>query len=194
MQGLRVLLGSNSPRRRELLAAAGVDFEVRVVPDVDESYPEWMPVREVAEYLACKKAEAYMQDLGDDELLITADTVVLLDGKVLGKPEGYEEAVQMLKELSGKTHEVLTGVCMTMKEKRMSFTEVSSVRFSQLSDREIEFYVERYRPYDKAGAYGIQEWIGYIGAECVSGSFYNIMGLPTQRVYQELKRFGCFRV
>ena len=182
----RVILASNSPRRKELLSGLGVDYEVRTLPDVDESYPAGLQGGDIPLYIAREKAEAYRPMLQPDELMITADTIVWLDGKVLGKPGDKDEALQMLRSLSGHTHEVFTGVCITTKEWQRSFTACTEVRFSPLSEDEITYYVDKYLPMDKAGAYGVQEWIGYVGVEYISGSYYNIMGLPVQRLYREL--------
>ncbi|MDL2255916.1 Maf-like protein [Parabacteroides sp. OttesenSCG-928-K15] len=185
----KIVLASNSPRRKELLKGLNLDFEVRIIPDIDESYPEEMPPEEIAGFVAQKKAGAYLSVLAEEELLITADTIVSLCGKILGKPTDRDDAIGMLQQLSGKEHEVITGVCIYTCRKNVSFTVTSSVRFAALTDEEISYYVDNYRPYDKAGAYGIQEWIGYIAVEAIHGSFYNVMGLPIQRLYQELKAF-----
>lgn len=185
----KIILASNSPRRKELLGGLNLDFEVRIIPDIDESYPEEMPVEAIAGYVAQKKAEAYLPTLADEELLITADTIVSLGGTILGKPADREDAIRMLGELSGRQHEVITGVCVYTREKQLTFSVTSAVRFGTLTEEEITYYVDNYRPYDKAGAYGIQEWIGYIAVEAIQGSFYNVMGLPIQRLYQELKNF-----
>ncbi|MDH6313306.1 septum formation protein [Parabacteroides sp. PFB2-10] len=185
----KIILASNSPRRKELLGGLNLDFEVRIIPDIDESYPEEMPVEAIAGYVAQKKAEAYLPTLAGDELLITADTIVSLGGSILGKPADREDAIRMLGELSGRQHEVITGVCVYTREKQLTFSVTSTVRFGTLTEEEITYYVDNYRPYDKAGAYGIQEWIGYIAVEAIQGSFYNVMGLPIQRLYQELKGF-----
>lgn len=189
LEKYKIVLASNSPRRKALLEGLNLDFEVRVIPDIDESYPSSLPIDEIAEFIACKKADAYKPGMGDDELLITADTIVSRFDKILGKPTDRDDAVAMLKELSERVHEVVTGVCITTKEKSVSFTVSSAVCFAQLADEEIDYYIDQYRPYDKAGAYGIQEWIGYIAVEAINGSFYNVMGLPIQRLYQELKKF-----
>ena len=182
-----IILASNSPRRKELLAGLDIDYDVKVIPDIDESYPENLPGEEIPRYISRRKAEAYEQTMQPDDLIITADTIVWSEGKVLGKPRTEQEACDMLTSLSGKTHEVITGVTlMTEKEKR-TFAVVSQVTFDTLSEAEIRYYVERYRPMDKAGAYGIQEWIGYIGVSSLSGSYFNVMGLPVQRLYKELK-------
>ncbi|HHW81128.1 MAG TPA: septum formation protein Maf [Bacteroidales bacterium] len=185
----KVLLASNSPRRKELLQGIDIDFEIKVLPDIDESYPASLPVEEVAEFIAEKKASSYTNNLKEDELLITADTVVILDGAIFGKPNNKEEANAMLTALSGKAHRVISGVCLATLEKQISFSVTSEVLFSELSSEEIEYYIDRYSPFDKAGSYGIQEWIGYIGVEHLSGSYFNIMGLPIQRLYRELKNF-----
>ena len=181
------ILASNSPRRRELLAGLGLDFEVRTLPGIDESYPDSLEGSHIPLYIARKKAEAYRTYLHKDELMITADTIVWLDRRVLGKPRDEAEAVQMLRDMSGRTHEVYTGVCLTTSARQRSFTVGTRVRFAQLSDEEIQYYVSHFHPLDKAGAYGVQEWIGYVGVEYIEGSYYNVMGLPMQRLYQELK-------
>ena len=185
----KVLLASNSPRREELLRGIDIDFEVKVLPDIDESYPDNIPSEEIAEFVAIKKAKPYAASLHEDELLLTADTIVLLEDTVLGKPANKKEAKQMLLQLSGKTHRVITGVCLTSTKKQTSFSATSDVEFGKLTDQEIEYYVERYSPMDKAGAYGVQEWIGYVAVKHINGSYYNIMGLPIQRVYRELIKF-----
>lgn len=181
---IKIILASNSPRRKELLSGLGVDFEVKVLKGVDESYPESLPTTDVAEYIAAEKAAAYT--VKDDELLITADTVVIVGRDILGKPADAADACGMLRELSGKTHQVVTGVCLTTSKEQRRFSVTTDVTFKQLSDAEINYYVDKYKPYDKAGAYGIQEWIGYIGVTALSGSYYNVMGFPVQRVYEEL--------
>lgn len=183
----QIILASNSPRRKELMSGLGVDYVVKTLPDVDESYPDSLQGGDIPEFIACKKAGVYRSILQPGELLITADTIVWLDGKVLGKPQGREGAVEMLRALSGKKHQVFTGVCLTTTEWQKSFTAASDVLFDELSDEEIAYYVDRYQPMDKAGAYGVQEWIGYIGVHSISGSFYNIMGLPIQKLYKVLK-------
>ena len=196
---MRKVLASNSPRRRELLSGLGLEYEVRTMPGLDESYPEGLSMEEIPQYISRKKAAAY--SLGADEVLITADTIVWLDGEVLGKPADEEEARQMLRKLSGKTHQVVTGVTLTYRNEELrikneeslshhSFASVSQVTFAQLSDAEIDYYVTHYRPLDKAGAYGIQEWIGYIGVTSIEGSYFNVMGLPVQRLYTEMKKLN----
>ena len=184
----QIILASNSPRRKELMSGLGVDYVVRTLPDVDESYPADLAGAAIPEYISRKKADAYRSIMQPGELLITADTIVWLDGKVLGKPEGREGAVEMLRSLSGKSHQVFTGVCLTTTEWQKSFTATSDVEFDVLSEEEIRYYVDKYQPMDKAGAYGVQEWIGYVGVKSISGSFYNIMGLPIQKLYGELKK------
>lgn len=181
----KVILASNSPRRKELLAGLGVDYEVRTLPDVDESYPDTLQGADIPLYIAKEKADAYRNMLQPGELMITADTIVWLDGRVLGKPKDREDALCMLRDMSGRTHEVFTGVCITTTEWQRSFAAQTEVRFAELSE-EITYYVDKFQPMDKAGAYGVQEWIGFIGVENISGSYYNIMGLPVQRLYKEL--------
>ena len=182
----KLILASNSPRRKELLAGLGMPFEVRVLQDIDEEYPGDLPVNEVARYIAKEKADAYRRIIAPDELIITADTVVIVGDEILGKPIDEADAVRMLKLLSGRTHQVTTGVCLLTAEKERCFDVTTDVTFKTLTDEEIHYYVNRYRPFDKAGAYGIQEWIGYIGVTGLNGSYYNVMGLPVQRIYQEL--------
>ncbi len=184
-----IILASNSPRRKELLSGLNIPYEVKTLPNIDESYPDNLIGEDIAIYIAKEKANAYLDQLDDNTLLITADTIVLLEGRVYGKPSDEANAKQMLHDLSEKTHEVITGVCITTKEKQKSFGVSSEVRFSKLDDDEIEYYVSNYKPFDKAGAYGVQEWIGYIAVEYITGSYFNIMGLPIQRLYRELKKF-----
>ena len=184
----KLILASNSPRRKELLAGLGVPFEVRVLQDIDEHYPENLPVNEVARYIAKEKADAYRRIVAADELIITADTVVIVGDEILGTPMDEADAVRMLRLLSGRTHQVTTGVCLLTAEKERCFDVTTDVTFKTLTDEEIHYYVNRYRPFDKAGAYGIQEWIGYIGVTGLNGSYYNVMGLPVQRIYQELTK------
>lgn len=186
---MKFILASNSPRRKELLAGLDLDFEVKVLSDIDESYPEDTPVGEVAEYIARKKAAAYQAMIHNDELVITADTVVVVDQEILGKPVDAADARRMLRLISGMEHQVITGVCLTTTEKIHSFSVSTDVAFKQLSENEIDYYIEHYKPFDKAGAYGIQEWIGYIGVTSLHGSYFNVMGLPVQRIYAELHKF-----
>lgn len=184
-----VILASNSPRRRELLADLGIDFQVKTLKGVDESYPHDLPVLEIAEYISRKKAHAYKSQMSADQLIITADTVVILGDEVLGKPADDADARRMLRELSGKTHKVVTGVTIATTCNIKSFSAVTDVEFAPLSDEDINYYVDHYRLLDKAGAYGIQEWIGCMGVRHISGSFYNVMGLPLHRLYSELNQF-----
>lgn len=189
LEKYRIILGSNSPRRKELLAGLDIDFEVRVIPDIDESYPESIKAEEIPAFIARKKAMAYLPTMADHDLLITADTIVWTFEEVLGKPADRADAIRMLRNLSNREHEVITGVCISTRDKTVGFSVSSAVRFAELTDAEIDYYVDRYKPFDKAGAYGIQEWIGYVGVEAINGSFYNVMGLPIQRLYSELKKF-----
>jgi len=189
MNNYKVILASNSPRRKELLAGLDLDFEVRVLQGIDESYPHDLPTRDIAEYISQKKAAAYQATMAADELVITADTVVILGDEVMGKPKDAADACRMLHELSGKTHQVITGVTLTTLERQHHFSVVTDVTFKQLTDAEIDYYVTRYQPFDKAGAYGIQEWIGYIGVTALHGSYFNVVGLPVQRIYEALKQF-----
>lgn len=182
-----IILASNSPRRKELLSGLDIEYTVKTLPDIDESYPQELEKEEIPVYIARKKALSYTGMLGENSLIITADTIVWLENRVYGKPVNEEDAKEMLRKLSGKTHEVLTGVCIADKEKEKSFCAVSKVKFACLDEKEIAYYVERYKPYDKAGSYGVQEWIGYIGVEAIEGSFYNVMGLPVRMLYKELK-------
>ena len=199
----KIILASNSPRRRELLAGLDVNFEVKVLNGIDESYPDDLDAYQVAEFIAQKKAEAYHSLLNEEEssaeesLILTADTVVIApaaneqndqEGKgiILGKPKTADDAVRMLRMLSGKTHHVVTGVCLTTKDGQRHFSVTSEVSFKELTDWEINYYISHYRPFDKAGAYGIQEWIGYIGCTGLNGSYFNVMGLPVQRIYEEM--------
>ena len=184
----RIVLASNSPRRKELLSGLGIQYEVKTLPDIDESYPEGLDGMEIPAFIARSKADAYRSVMQPDELIITADTIVWLDGKVMGKPRDAEEAREMLRALSGQTHQVITGVCLTTPTYQKAFATLTDVTFATLSDEEITYYVDRYSPMDKAGSYGIQEWIGFIGVESISGSYFNVMGLPIQRLYTELKK------
>ena len=184
----KVVLASNSPRRKELLSGLGIDYEVKTLPDIDESFPEGLSEVETATYIARAKADVYRTIMQPDELIITADTIVWLDGEVMGKPVDGEDARRMLRALSGKTHQVITGVCLTAINSQKAFATVTDVTFCCLSEKEIDYYVECYRPMDKAGSYGIQEWIGFVGVESISGSYFNVMGLPIQRLYTELKK------
>lgn len=184
MLNYRVVLASNSPRRRELLAGLGLDFEVRVLQGVDESYPAELPPCEVPLYIAKEKAAAY--GVAEGELMVTADTVVIVGDEILGKPQDADDARRMLRLLGGRTHQVVTGVTLTTREQQKAFSVTTDVSFRVLTDAEIDYYIDNYRPFDKAGAYGIQEWIGYVGVTALQGSYYNVMGLPVQRIYEEL--------
>ena len=181
-----IILASNSPRRRELLAGLGIDFDVKVLPDIDESYPEGLPVTQTATYIAREKAEANRKVMGAHDLVITADTIVVVDDEVMGKPHDADDARRMLRKLSGRSHQVITGVCLMTSMELRNFSVTTDGTFKMLSDEEIDHYVKVYRPFDKAGAYGIQEWIGYIGVTGLQGSYFNVMGLPVQRIYTEL--------
>ena len=189
MVNYKIFLASNSPRRRELLRSICPDYEVRVIEDIDESFPSSLPAEVVPIYISQKKAESYKETLKDGELVITADTIVVLGNDILGKPENEKAAIAMLNALSGHTHLVVTGVTLTTNQKQRSFACVTEVDFDILSDEDIQHYVSQYKPYDKAGAYGIQEWIGYIGVTAIRGSYFNVMGLPVQRLYKELQQF-----
>jgi septum formation protein len=184
-----IILASNSPRRRELLAGLGIDFEVKVLPDINESYPHSLPVVDIAQYIAREKAAAYRPLMRANDLIVTADTVVIAGDEVMGKPADAADARRMLRKLSGKVHQVTTGVCLTTLTKQRDFSVTTHVSFKMLTDEEIDFYINRYKPFDKAGAYGIQEWIGYIGVTGLQGSYFNVMGLPVQRIYTELAAF-----
>lgn len=191
MKRFRYLLGSQSPRRKELLAAMDIDFECVAVKDVEEIYPDNLAVELVPEYLSKLKAEAYRSNLGSDDLLITADTVVILDGEILGKPADEREAIEMIGRLIGREHDVVTGVTLTTSDKSVTFSDKTRVTFARLGKEEIEEYVKKYRPLDKAGAYGVQEWIGMVGVEKIDGCFYNVMGLPTPALYRQLRLFSA---
>jgi septum formation protein len=184
----KIILGSKSPRRKELLEGLGYTFEIRT-KDTDESYPSTIPSLEVAKFIALQKASALISDLKSDEIVLCADTVVIVDDQILGKPHTSDEAIQMLDQLSGKTHFVNTGVVIASTTKKVQFDVTTKVCFKSLSTAEIEYYVENYKPYDKAGSYGIQEWIGYIGVSSIEGSYFNVVGLPTFEVNQALLDF-----
>jgi septum formation protein len=185
LKNLKLILASKSPRRQELLTLMDIDFRV-VLKEVDESYPEGLSQSEIALYIAQKKAEAFDEDIADDEVVLTADTIVAIDGLILGKPESAEHAIEMLHRLSGKVHEVYTGVCILYKGRYNKFYDRSEVFFRHLTDEEIRSYVQEYSPMDKAGSYGIQQRIGLIGIERINGSYTNVVGLPTEKVYQQL--------
>lgn len=184
-----IVLASKSPRRQELLKGIGLEFSI-LTKDVDESYPNDMSVFDVAAYLSLKKASAFEDaELPDHYMVITADTVVVVDDMILGKPQNDDDAYGMLRLLSGKRHSVITGVTVRTEEKTKTFSVTSKVSFEILDEEEMEYYINKYKPFDKAGSYGVQEWIGYIGVACVEGSYFNVMGLPTQKLYQMLKQF-----
>ena len=189
LKNYHIILASNSPRRRELLGGLGIPFEVKVLPDIEESYPDDLPVSQRAEYISTEKAAAYRELMADHDLIITADTVVIACDEVMGKPVDADDARRMLKKLSGVTHQVTTGVCLTTKTRQHHFSVTTDVTFKTLTDEEINHYIEVYKPFDKAGAYGIQEWIGYVGVTSIHGSYFNVMGLPVQRIYNELATF-----
>lgn len=185
----QIVLASNSPRRKELLQRMGVNFKVRTLFGIDESFPDSLRGEDIVRYISRNKAEAYRSSMADNELLITADTIVYLDGEVMGKPKSAEQAKEMLHKLSGKTHQVITGVTIVTAQRTENFGVTSQVKFAVLTDDEINFYVDNYLPFDKAGAYGIQEWIGIVAVEEIKGSYFNVVGLPVQRLYQKLKTF-----
>ena len=189
LRDFRVILASASPRRRELLSATGIEYTLASKFECEESYPAKLDALEVAPYLSALKSANYPNPLSYNDILITADTVVVLNGRVLGKPQNEAEARSMLADLSGSEHTVVTGVTLRSAERQYTFSSRSVVRFAELNEEQIEYYVEKYRPMDKAGAYGIQEWIGYVGIEGIEGSFYNVMGLPVQRLCKELECF-----
>ena len=184
-----VVLASNSPRRKELLQRLGIPFKVRTLFGIDESYPESLRGEDIVRYISRNKANAYRNSMAANELLITADTIVYSDGQVMGKPKDAEEAKTMLKNLSGKVHQVITGVTILTADHSEDFAVTSHVKFAELTDDEIDFYIGNYLPFDKAGAYGIQEWIGLVAVEEIKGSYFNVVGLPVQRLYQRLKLF-----
>jgi septum formation protein len=183
-----IILASSSPRRQYLMKEAGFTFTVEK-PEVEETFPSALPVDQVAKYLAAKKAEYFRTRINHDEIIVTADTVVVLDGQIMNKPEDKDEAFKMLSLLSGKTHLVITGVCIISKEKEEAFDDTTEVTFVSLTKQEIEFYIDQYKPYDKAGAYGAQDWIGMVAIEKIKGSYFNVMGLPVHKVYQHLKNW-----
>lgn len=189
LKGYDVVLGSKSPRRKELLAMLGIDFRTIAIKDINEEYPENMPAEEVPEYLSVKKAEAYIADMRSDTMIITADTLVICDGRIMGKPHDADDSIGMLEFLSGREHKVITGVTVATRDRKESFSSVTKVRFANVSREEAKYYVEVYKPFDKAGAYGIQEWIGCVAVESIDGSYYNVMGLPVHQLYRILKKF-----
>lgn len=184
----RIILASRSPRRQQLLKELGISFDV-VIREYNESFPEGLDGRSIAEYIARQKAESFIRELKENEIVITADTIVWCNGKVLGKPGDFEEAENMLREISGNTHEVITGVTLLSTKREKTFSVSSKVTFDPLTAEEIRFYITSFRPYDKAGAYGIQEWIGLAACSCIEGSYFNVVGLPVRTLYKELGRF-----
>ena len=189
MKSYQLILASQSPRRKELLEGLGIPFCVRVIEGIDESFPEDLPIEDIPVYISKQKASVYAKCIAEDEVVLTADTVVVCQGQVLGKPKDEDDARRMLNLLSGRTHEVITGVTVKTREGEKSFSVVTEVQFKSLTPQEIDFYIRRFKPFDKAGAYGIQEWIGYIGVISIRGSYFNVMGLPVQRIYEELRTF-----
>lgn len=188
LEQYNIILGSGSPRRKELLAGLGLKFEVLVRKGVSEDYPADLSAEQVAQYIAEEKMSAYTDLINGKTIVITADTVVICDNEILGKPVDETDAKRMLRQLSGKTHHVTTGVCIATATQKTSFHVTTDVTFKELTDKEIEFYIKNYKPFDKAGAYGIQEWIGYIGVTSLKGSYFNVMGLPVQRIYDVLSK------
>jgi septum formation protein len=180
-----IILGSQSPRRKQLLEGLDIEFKVRTI-EIDETFPNDIPLNTVAEYLAREKGKAHLSSMNENELIITSDTVVVCDNQILGKPKNRVHAQEMLRMLSGKTHEVITGVCLTSKDKTISFSDVTKVVFKNLTTEQIDYYIDIYQPFDKAGGYGIQEWIGYTGISSIEGSYFNVMGLPVARIYDVL--------
>ena len=189
LKDYNIILASNSPRRRELFGSLGLEFETKILPGIDESYPTELIGQAIPMHIAAKKAEAYRETMSDHDLIITADTIVHVKGEVLGKPTDAEDARRMLHLLSGCWHEVITGVSLMTKDIQHTFAVTTNVTFDKLTDEEIDYYIENYKPYDKAGSYGLQEWIGLVGVSKISGSYFNVMGLPVQRLYKELQRF-----
>lgn len=184
-----IVLASNSPRRKELLQRMGVNFKVRTLFGIDESYPDSLRGEDIVRYISRNKAQAYRSSMAPNELLITADTIVYVEGEVMGKPKTAEQAKEMLHKLSGKSHQVITGVTIVTADRTEDFGVTSQVKFAEITDEEINFYVDNYLPFDKGGAYGIQEWIGIVAVEEIKGSYFNVVGLPVQRLYQKLKTF-----
>ena len=189
IKGKEVILASKSPRRHLLLRELGIDFKIVENHDVEEDYPSDLKPEEIPVYLAKKKPKEFSGKLKQNTILITADTIVWCEGSMLNKPRDREDACRILKKLSGNKHTVITGVCITSPDKEVSFHATTDVYFASLTEGEIDHYLKEYQPYDKAGAYGIQEWIGYIGIEKIDGSYFNVMGLPIQKLYRELKKF-----
>lgn len=188
LNNYNIILASKSPRRKQLLAELGISFEVKIL-DVEEIYPDTLPVLEIPKYLAELKASPFFNNIKNNDLVITSDTIVTINDNVLGKPSNYNKAFEMISLLSGKTHQVVSGVCIYTTNKKTSFTATTDVSFKKLTNNEIEYYIKTFKPFDKAGAYGIQEWLGHIGVEKINGSYFNVMGLPVQKLYEELLKF-----
>ncbi len=184
----KIILASRSPRRQQLLRETGLKFDV-VIRDYDEHYPDGLNGEEIACYVAREKAASFKGEVSDNEIVIAADTIVWCNGKVLGKPVNSEEAVEILRQISGNTHEVITGVSILSGEKQLTFSDSTRVTFEPLAEEDIDYYVRKYKPFDKAGAYGIQEWIGILACNHIEGSYFNVVGLPVHRLYRELKEF-----
>ncbi|MEA1876930.1 MAG: Maf family nucleotide pyrophosphatase [Bacteroidota bacterium] len=189
LSNYQIFLASRSPRREQLLRGLEIPFEIWLKEEVEEDFPEKLSEEDIPLHLARLKAKPYLLELESDSILITADTIVSRDGHVLGKPHTFDEAVDMLESLSGSQHKVITGVCLSGLAKTEAFSATTIVSFSVLTREEIEFYIKKFRPFDKAGSYGIQEWIGLVAVDSIMGSYFNVMGLPIQRLYQEIKRF-----
>jgi len=192
LQGKKVILASNSPRRRELLAGLNIDFTVDTRNNFEESFPEDMPHSEVPAAMSLGKSMGFWRELEEDEILITSDTMVLLDSYIMGKPHSRQEAIDMLRKLSGRTHEVITAVTVRDRSHEETVSDTTLVTFRELTDDEIEYYIDTCKPYDKAGAYGVQEWLGYAACTGIEGSFYNVMGFPVHKVYDELIKFAGY--
>jgi septum formation protein len=188
LENYKVILASKSPRRKQLLSGLGIKFDVDS-KEVEETFPENMAILDVPKYLAKLKAEPFTNESDDETLVITSDTIVTIDNEILGKPNDYNEAVKMLKKLSGRTHTVATGVFLYNKKRQVSFTTTTDVTFKKLTTDEIDYYIANFNPYDKAGGYGIQEWFGYVAVEKINGSYFNVMGLPVHKLYEELRKF-----
>jgi len=188
LNAFNIILASRSPRRQQLLRELGLKFDV-VIKDYEETFPEGLNGEEIARYVAFKKAASFENEISDNEIVIAADTIVWCNNKVLGKPVNQEDAFAILKEISGNTHEVITGVSLRSKSKELTFSDSTKVTFETFTDEEIYYYIDKFKPFDKAGAYGIQEWIGILACSHIDGSYFNVVGLPVQRLYKELQRF-----
>ncbi len=189
LENKKIILASKSPRRKQLMQELGFKFEVKTKEGIEEDYPNTLKKEQIAVYLSQHKAKAFEDEINENTIVITADTIVCLGDQILNKPKDYDEAVHMLDTLSGQIHQVVTGVCIKSFYRTVTFSSSTKVYFKQLAEEEIDYYIEKYQPYDKAGAYGIQEWIGYIGIEKIEGSYFNVMGLPVQQIYEELQKF-----